>query len=112
MSRYNKSKVLNNSSEYYRYLCQKRNNTKNIEHYETPVLYHPGVLERASIQTTDHIWKSSDRFFKLAHKFYGDSTFWWVIAWYNGAPTESDLAPGDLIAIPIDLREALTILGV
>jgi nucleoid-associated protein YgaU len=111
MSRYNKTKVLNNSSEYYRYLRQKRNNVKNIQHYETPILYHPGVIERSLIEATEHIWKSSDRFFKLAHKYYGDSTYWWVIAWYNGAPTEADLAPGDLITIPVDLRQALTILG-
>lgn len=112
MSRYNKIKVLNNSNEYYRYLRQKRNNTKNIEHYETPILFHPTISDRASIEASEHIWKNGDRFYKLAHRFYGDSSYWWVIAWYNGAPTEADLAPGDLITIPLELNTALNILGV
>ena len=38
MSRYKNFRVLNNSNEYYRKLRQKRNNTKNIVQYETPIL--------------------------------------------------------------------------
>jgi len=75
-------------------------------------MYHPSVLDRAAIETTEHIWKTGDLFYKLAHRFYGNSSYWWIIAWYNGAPTEADLAPGDLLTVPMDLNTALSILGV
>ena len=111
MSRYNKARTLNNSNEYYRYLRQKRNNRKNIQHFETPMLHHPTISERSVLDTTDHIWKTGDRFYTLAHRYYGDSTYWWVLAWYNGTPTEAHLAPGDLITIPLNLAMVLSMLG-
>lgn len=112
MSRYNNYRILNNSSEYYRKLRQKRNNTKNIRQYETPILRHPTVGERASIESTQHIWSVGDRFYKLAHKFYGDPTLWWIIAWYNGFPTEVDVLPGDLLTIPINVEKVIETFGV
>ena len=48
----------------------------------------------------------------IAFKYYGDVRYWWVIAWYNGVALEGDLINGDLMEIPINLRETLAILGV
>ncbi len=112
MSRYYNFKLLNNSSEYYRFLRQERNNLKNIVQYETPTLYHPDILERANLQTTTHIWVLGDRYYKLANQYYGDPSLWWIIAWYNGRPTEADAFPGDLLTIPLDASAVLTVLGV
>jgi len=53
-----------------------------------------------------------DRYFKLAHRFYGDSKLWWVIAWFNKKPTESHVDVGDLILIPTDLYQILNIFDV
>ena len=30
-----------------------------------------------------HIWKTGDHYYKLAHKYYGDATYWWIIAIAN-----------------------------
>ena len=104
-------KVITNDVRQYRELVQKRG-VKKIEHYATPVMRHPTVSARAAAATTSHVWAYGDRFYKLAHQFYGDVRFWWVIAWWNGYPTEANVKPGDLVDIPLDLKTALEALGV
>ena len=111
MSRYKGIKRFRNSEEYYKYLRSKRN-IKTVNHYATPILKNPTVGERTSLAVDTHIWSLGDRYYKLAHKYYGDSSFWWVIAWYNAVPVEADLSFGDLIEIPVNLSSALEILGV
>ena len=66
MARYSKYRIFNNSSEYYSFLRKKRHNVKNIRQYETPLMYHPTVSERASLITSTHIWKYGDRYYQLA----------------------------------------------
>jgi len=111
MPRYNKYRILDNDSEYYAPLRRSRG-LKSIRHYETPYIRHPTVGQRASLMTVTHVWKYGDRFYKLADKHYGDPRLWWVIAWYNSAPTEATLAIGSVIAIPVNIEKALKVLGV
>jgi nucleoid-associated protein YgaU len=111
MSRYNNYKKLNNSSKYYRFLREKRDKSKNLVQYETPILYHPSVLERANLSTTTHIWAVGDRYYNLADQYYGNPSLWWIIAWYNGRPTEADAYPGDVLTIPLDADAILATLG-
>jgi hypothetical protein len=112
MPRYYNYRILDNSNEYYRKLRQERNNIKSIRQYETPILRHPTIAERANIQSTQHIWAMGDRFYKLASKFYNDPNLWWVIAWYNGVPTEADVYPGYLLTIPLDIDKVLESFGI
>ena len=111
MSRYSRTRTMNNNTAYYKPLRIKRG-VKNIVQYVTPILHNPTVGQRASLQTTAHIWAYGDRFYKLANQYYGDPGFWWVIAWYNGKPTEVDIINGNVIEIPLSLEAALTVLGV
>jgi nucleoid-associated protein YgaU len=112
-TRYEIYKILDNDIEHYSFLRKTRPaNKKIIRHYETPTLYHPSVFDRTITATTSYLWKYGDHFYQLAHEYYGDSTYWWVIAWYNGYPTEVDIYPGKMIEIPINLKDALDILGV
>ena len=111
MPRYKRTKIFANDEEYYSYLTKNRN-IKRITHYATPVLRNPTITDRTFLLTTAHIWSYGDRFYNLAFKYYGDVSYWWVIAWYNGTPTEADIQNGDLIEIPVNLNEALSVLGV
>lgn len=111
MSRYNNSNKLINDSRFYRDLMEKRG-TKQLTHYGTPIMKNPSAIERAQIDTSGHIWKYGDRFYTLAQRYYNDTRFWWVIAWYNGYPTEADIKPGDFIDIPVNIQDGLRILGV
>ncbi|MAG28080.1 hypothetical protein CMI47_21350 [Candidatus Pacearchaeota archaeon] len=111
MPRYNKYRILNNASDYYAPLRESRD-VKNIRHYETPQIHNPTLSQRVALLTTTHIWKYGDRFYKLADKHYNDARFWWVIAWYNSAPTEASLITGDPLEIPVNLEKALKVLGI
>jgi len=110
MGRYNKFRILTNASEYYEPLRESRG-LKVIKHYETPRLKNPTRSERANTITNAHIWKYGDRLYKLAHQHYGDSRFWWVIAWWNAIPCEADIKNGAVIYIPINVESALKALG-
>tara|TARA_R110002020_G_scaffold9035_11_gene36195 strand:- start:7718 stop:8056 length:339 start_codon:yes stop_codon:yes gene_type:complete len=106
MGRYAKYKIFTNKSDYYSFLRKERG-VKKIRQYETPIMYHPTVSERAALKTTKHVWKYGDRFYQLANEYYNDVTFWWVIAWFNGYPTEGAVRTGAMITIPLNLEEAL-----
>ena len=112
MGRYQDTKRLINASDYYSFLRKKRNDKKRIIQYATPKLINPGPAARASLMTNAYIWKYGDRFYQVAHQYYGDSRLWWIIAWYNGYPTEAHIRKGDVIEIPISLEEVTTVLGV
>jgi|TARA_Y100000034_G_scaffold89415_1_gene107579 nucleoid-associated protein YgaU len=89
---------INTTDRYRRILARKGIN--NLEQYFTADLQHPTVEEIKDLSLMSHIWKEGDRFFKLAHQYYGDATMWWVIAWFNRTPTESHVGLNDTIYIP------------
>ena len=109
MARYDDTPIVKNDSEYYEPL-RKGRNEKQIRQYVTPVLNNPGPAARATLKKDVHLWKYGDRLYKLAHQYYGDVNFWWVIAWYNGYPTEAHIAVGSRLSIPLDLSAALKVL--
>jgi hypothetical protein len=105
------SQVRKNSSEYYSSLRTKRG-VKTIDHYATPTMKNPSLSDRRRIKTIPHIWAYGDRLYKLAGQYYGDTRYWWVIAWWNSYPTEADISTGAKLRIPLNLEEALDALGV
>ena len=109
MGRYKGVKRFNNSEKYYEYLRKKRN-LKVARHYETPILKNPSVQERMGIAADTHVWSLGDRYYKLAHKYYGDATYWWIIAIFNKKPTEADLEYGDVIYVPTPLQKVLRVM--
>ena len=109
-SRYTKTKVINNDSEYYEPIRQARGR-KSIVQYATQKLKNPTVTDRSNIKSTTHIWKYGDRLYTLSHKYYGDSRYWWVIAWWNAYGIETDIKTGATLTIPLNLEKALNALG-
>ena len=83
-----------------------------MEQYPTPTLNSIKEEDYDKITLVPHIWKTGDRFYKLANDFYNDPNYWWVIAWYNGLPTEADINFGDVIEIPVKIEDALRVLGI
>lgn len=96
ISRYEGKEVASNTDQFYLELRDK----KIIYQYRTGTLQHPTPAQIMQLQLTGHVWKVGDRYYKLAHEHYGDSRLWWVIAWFNRAPTEGHLKLGDTIQIP------------
>jgi len=110
MSRYTNEKIVNNDSDFYSPLVEKRG-IKSIAQLQTIVLKNPQIFERAALDTDTHIWKYGDRYYNLAFDYYGDPKLWWIIAWYNGYPTEANIKIGDVIDIPLSLEDIIQTLG-
>ena len=111
MSRYGSARVTDNDSDFYSPLTQERG-LKAIRHMQTVLLKNPEVFERVGLATDSYIWKYGDRFYKLACQYYDDPKLWWIIAWYNGYPTEANVKIGDVLDIPLNLEEIIRVLGV
>ena len=109
MSRYDNAPIYDNKAQVYDEFFQER--TVNfIRQYKSGRLSHPTVEQRRTLQKVRHTWRLGDRLYKLAHQHYGDSTLWWVIAWYNMKPTDSHFRGGDVVYIPTPLEKVLAIL--
>ena len=106
MSRFTRRKTYLNVNELYQEMAEERD-VKYFRQYESPNFRYPTALEMREISTIRHVWKSGDRFFKLAHRHYGDSSLWWVIPWFNKTPTESHAQKGQIILIPKPLGKIM-----
>jgi len=110
MPRYKRTKMLRNKSKYYEFLRRTRGGVRSIVHYDVPEIKNPTRKERAEISSVTHVWKYGDRYYNLATQYYGIPDYWWVIAWWNGRPSEANVKPGDVITIPLNLEETLIVL--
>ena len=80
-------------------------------HYETwsdPISGNsmgPDILD--GVDTVEHILVSGERLDLLAHKYYGDEDYWWVIALANRIQDPFSLSAGTRLRIPRDARAIL-----
>lgn len=111
-SRYEKSEETVITDLSYKQKFSSRWLPNGVSLLENPNLNYPTVAEKQGITVAGIRWKLGDRLYKLAHEYYGDSGYWWVIAFYNKKPTEQSIAIGDLIEIPTSLTDILSIYGV
>ena len=109
--RYKNQEVFINSKEAYRRYLEKTRGIKQIKQYDTPTFKHPSANEIRNFNVINHIWKTGDRYYKIAEKYYSDPTLWWVIALYNQKPTEFHLELGDIVFVPLPLESVLFHMG-
>jgi|7_EtaG_2_1085326.scaffolds.fasta_scaffold47097_2 nucleoid-associated protein YgaU len=102
--------IIVNDKRFYKSFFIKRD-INGVEQYDTPVLYYPEQEEINDFEIERVVWKVGDRFSKLAHEHYGNAKMWWVIAWYNKKPTDSDVEYGEVIEVPFPLRDVLSAFG-
>jgi hypothetical protein len=105
-TRYDNRQIFLNTNELYENTFEERN-VNSIRHYDTAEFAYPNVSEIKGLTSVNHIWKTGDRYFKLAIQYYGSAQYWWVIAMFNQKPTEANLTVGDLINIPLPLQDIL-----
>ena len=108
--RYDNRATKENFHKLYNEVFENRG-VNGITQYSTPVLKYPTSAQIQSLTTTTHVWKYSDKYYKLADKYYGDSKLWWVIAWYNKTPTEAHNKLGDILYIPFPLEKIYDYFG-
>tara|TARA_R100000458_G_C8259109_1_gene234796 strand:+ start:1199 stop:1573 length:375 start_codon:yes stop_codon:yes gene_type:complete len=107
-SRYDNREINTNSTEMYKNVLKDRG-VRQVQQYATPNFMNLKKEQISSLTIIDHIWKRGDHFYKLAAQYYGNPTYWWVIAQFNNLPTEANIQFGDVVLIPNPLEEILGI---
>lgn len=110
MGRYDNRNIFNNDTEQYKSKARDKGIT-SIRQYDSPKLKHPTVEQMRSLDYIEHTWRVGDRYWKLAELHYGDSELWWVIAWFNRTPMETDIELGAVVQIPVPLETVLSYMG-
>lgn len=108
MTEWNKTgeKIANDTDMVKPFLV--KTGAKIVNHYSLVFFGEPTSIEfLENITTIDHSLSAGDKLSKLAHEHYGDAKFWWVLAWFNGKPTDHHCNLGDVIKIPFPLEEVL-----
>jgi nucleoid-associated protein YgaU len=75
--------------------------------YSTPSFQRLSAAQRRSLTEIKHVWKTGDRYYKLAATYYGRPELWWAIALYNNKPTEGQIFLGDTIRVPMPIETYL-----
>lgn len=110
--RYNKREIVNNDLIEYQPLFEARG-IKKIVHYKTGGLKYPSQEYIDRMIIFKNVWKLGDSFWKYAAEYYdGQSKLWWVIAFFNNAPTDAHMVIGQTVYIPTPLEIVLEAYGV
>tara|TARA_B100001094_G_C17645339_1_gene537023 strand:+ start:62 stop:391 length:330 start_codon:yes stop_codon:yes gene_type:complete len=96
-----------------RYIYNKKNKLTNVHendaHYNKTgfdTTVYPKIVRTPS--DTVIITKSTDRLDLLAHRFYKNRTYWWIISLANNLPGDSFfITPGTQIFIPNNISNIL-----
>ena len=81
----------------------KNRDTTNADIFLEPFITYPDQSIRRKLSYEEHYWSVGDKYYKLSYKYYGTQNDWWVIARFNGKPTEADITIGDKLLIPFPL---------
>ncbi len=111
MSKRNKRRSLATNAERMYERVFKKKGVRSIVQYTTPTFKNPTDDLLDTIKYETYVWSVGDRFWRLADKFYGDKNYWYIIARFNRKPTEAHVKVGDEIRIPINLGQAIEVLG-
>lgn len=110
VSRYKGKKIVVNNSIEYRDIFEGRG-VSQVTHYSFEKLKSLKVDDIRNIDIIRHTWQSNDRFFKLSATYYNDPSYWWIIAYFNNKPLETDVEVGEVLLIPSPLPYILSALG-
>ena len=109
--RYNNQITKKTAVDAWKRYFKKTRGVDSLIHFNTPKFKYPSQTDRGNFNTIKHIWKTGDRYYKLAAKYYSDPTLWWIIAFYNQKPTEHHVQLGDIIYIPVPLESIQYYIG-
>jgi hypothetical protein len=112
ISRYDERLIITNAStDYIASPIFRGRGLSQVKQYATPELQYPSPDELKGITRNTRVWAIGTKYFNLANEFYGDPQYWWIIAWFNLRPLETDFRPGDVVVIPTPLETVLSGLG-
>lgn len=82
--------------------------TKKLDHSSLVLFGNPVASDfLKKIRVSSHLYAAGDRLSKIAHRYYGDAELWWVLAWFNGKPTDFHCKIGETLLVPHPVEEAI-----
>ena len=99
MPKYKDSETARNNDEIYKNLFEERGLKQGVVQYRTKTF---NVSEKNGQKVARHVWSLGDKLFKLSYEYYSTYEYWWVIALFNGKPTDAHYEFGDTVFIPLD----------
>ena len=106
MRRYRKIKIDYKSPLYG---IINRRNRNSIMVHRIANMPNPRVIQQdSSITETVVKWKQGTHMWRLASEFYGDHSLYWVIAAYNGKPTDAHWKIGEKVKIPFPVARVIS----
>ena len=111
-SRYDNRSIitLTSDNEIYRRKILARN-AKRVYVHSTAVYNFDDTDKDINFSFEEIYWSNGDKLHKLSYKYYNSIEYWWVIAFFNQKPTDSDYQIGDLVVVPTPLEEAMEFMG-
>ena len=110
IDRNEKRDILLNNHELYRKKLKQRG-LKSFRHYSKMKINYIPADDMGDLTIVDHIYVTGDSLSKLAFDYYGDTSYWWVIAAFNKKPIDNLIKLGDTIHIPFPLEEVTYLLS-
>ena len=74
----------------------------------SPIIFR--AVSTQSINYSIHILEEGERLDYLAGVYYGDSSFWWVLAAASGIGYALQVPPGTVIRVPSSISEVCGVL--
>jgi hypothetical protein len=109
-SRYDGKRVYTNNNEIYKEALSNRG-LSQIKHFEMSKLKYPTIEEMQDLQMVGYTWSQEDRLWKVAAKYYGNASLWYIIGWFNKTPTDFHIKVGSTIYIPFPIEKVMKYLG-
>jgi hypothetical protein len=111
ISRYKKINIVKNNDADYKKVFNTRFGTNGLVQTTTTTFRTPTEDELLNISYITATWSLGQRLYKLAYQYYGDASYWWLIALYNNISTEAELQFGQTIKVPVPLDTVLNLYG-
>jgi len=89
-----------------RYLIAKETNDINLKFRKYNTIIYPKIEN--DINDIILISKAGDRLDLLSYKYYGDVTYWWIIAHANYIKGSLSITPGLKIRIPNNIEKIIS----
>jgi len=111
ISRYKKINIVKNNDSDYKKVFNTRFGTNGLVQTTTTTFRTPTEEELLNITYNSTTWSLGQRLYKLSYQYYGDSSYWWLIALFNNISTEAELEFGQVIKVPVPLDIVLNLYG-
>ena len=110
LDRNEKRDILLNEHPIYKKMIKDRG-IEFIRHFSKMKISYISAEDMENLTIIDHIYSTGDSLMKIAHKYYGDVRYWWIVAAFNKKPIDNLIQLGDVVHIPFPLEEAAYLLN-